>query len=169
MKESAQAALSYVRSRAEEFGLKKDFYQKTDIHVHIPEGAVPKDGPSAGLTMAVAMVSALTNIPLRHDISMTGEVTLSGKILPIGGLKEKTLAAHRGEIFNIILPKDNEKDIHDIPENIRKGMTFHPVKNMDEVIEKVFGSKFKRGRKPTAKTKSRKTSVTTRPPATTLN
>ena len=169
MKESAQAALSYVRSRAEEFGLKKDFYQKTDIHVHIPEGAVPKDGPSAGLTMAVAMVSALTNVSLRHDISMTGELTLSGKVLPIGGLKEKTLAAHRGEIFNIILPKDNEKDIPDIPENIRKGMTFHPVKDMDEVIEKVFGSKFRRGRKPTAKTKSRKTSVTTRPSATTLN
>jgi ATP-dependent Lon protease len=100
---------------------------------------------------------------------MTGELTLSGKVLPIGGLKEKTLAAHRGEIFNIILPKDNEKDIPDIPENIRKGMTFHPVKDMDEVIEKVFGSKFKRGRKPTAKTKSRKTPVTPHPSTTTLN
>ena len=100
---------------------------------------------------------------------MTGELTLSRKVLPIGGLKEKTLAAHRGEVFNIILPKDNEKDIPDIPENIRKGMTFYPVKDMDEVIEKVFGSKLKRGRKPTAKTKPSKTSVTTRPLATTLN
>ena len=174
MKESAQAAVSYVRSRAEEFGLKKDFYQKTDIHIHVPEGAVPKDGPSAGVTMAVAMVSALTNTPLRHDVAMTGELTLSGKVLPIGGLKEKTLAAHRSEIFNIIVPKDNEKDIPDIPDNIRKGMTFIPVSNVDEAIQAAFGKKFKLGRKPTAKAKakrkSRKTSTTTRnPSATTFN
>ena len=174
MKESAHAALSYVRSRAEEFGLKKDFYQKTDIHIHIPEGAVPKDGPSAGITMAIAMVSALTNTPLRHGIAMTGELTLSGKVLPIGGLKEKTLAAHRGEIFDIILPKDNKKDIPEIADNIRKGMKFHPVSDMDEAIKEAFGNKFKARKKKPAKakpkTKTGKTrSTSRRPSATTLN
>lgn len=170
MKESAHAALSYVRSRATEFGLKKDFYQKTDIHIHIPEGAVPKDGPSAGITMAIAMVSALTNTPLRHDVAMTGELTLSGRVLPIGGLKEKTLAAHRGEIFKIILPKDNEKDIPEIPDKIRKGMKFHPVMNMDEAIKEAFGKKLKiRKEKPAkAKTQNRR-STSRRPSATTLN
>ena len=170
MKESAHAALGYVRSRAQEFGLKKDFYQKTDIHIHIPEGAVPKDGPSAGITMAIAMVSALTNNPLRHDVAMTGELTLTGKILPIGGLKEKTLAAHRGGIFKIILPKENEKDIPEIPDNIRKGRKFYPVPNMDEAIKEAFGKKLKIGKKKLTKSKTGKQQITSRrQPTTTLN
>ena len=141
MKESAHAALSYVRSRAKGFGLENDFYQKTDIHIHIPEGAVPKDGPSAGITMAIAMVSALTNNPLRHDVAMTGELTLTGKILPIGGLKEKCLAAYREGILKIILPKENEKDIPEIPDKIKKKMKFYPVSNIDEAMSYAFEKK----------------------------
>jgi len=141
MKESAHAALSYVRSRAKGFGLDNDFYQKTDIHIHIPEGAVPKDGPSAGITMAIAMVSALTNNPLRHDVAMTGELTLTGKALPIGGLKEKCLAAYREGILKIILPIENEKDISEIPDKIKKKMKFYPVSNIDEAMKHAFEKK----------------------------
>jgi ATP-dependent Lon protease len=135
MQESAQAAMSYVRSRAQYLGLPKDFYRHLDIHVHVPEGAIPKDGPSAGITIATSIVSALTGIPVRCDIAMTGEITVRGRVLPIGGLKEKLLAAHRQGIREIVLPKDNEKDLADIPENIRKDMDLHFVPTMDEVLK----------------------------------
>jgi ATP-dependent Lon protease len=134
MQESAQAAMSYVRSRSHGLGLPKDFYRHLDIHVHVPEGAIPKDGPSAGITIASAISSALTKIPARADIAMTGEITLRGKVLPIGGLKEKLLAAHRHGILEAVLPRDNEKDLPDIPENIRKEMKLHFVDSMDEVL-----------------------------------
>jgi ATP-dependent Lon protease len=135
MQESAQAAMSYIRSRAHQLGLPRDFYRNLDIHLHIPEGAIPKDGPSAGITMATTICSALTNIPVRGDIAMTGEITLRGKVLPIGGLKEKLLAAHRHGINEAIMPKDNEKDLPDIPENIRNIMKLHFVESMDEVLK----------------------------------
>ncbi len=135
MQESAHAAMSYLRSRAHLFGLNRDFYRHLDIHVHVPEGAIPKDGPSAGITIATALVSALTGIPVRGDVAMTGEITLRGKVLPIGGLKEKLLAAHRHGITEAVLPRDNEKDLPDIPENIRKDMKLHFVETMDEVLK----------------------------------
>jgi ATP-dependent Lon protease len=135
MQESAQAAMSYIRSRAHQLGLPRDFYRNLDIHLHIPEGAIPKDGPSAGITMATTICSALTNIPVRGDIAMTGEITLRGKVLAIGGLKEKLLAAHRHGINEAIMPKDNEKDLPDIPENIRNIMKLHFVESMDEVLK----------------------------------
>ena len=138
MQESAQAALSYVRSRAEELGLERDFYQKIDIHIHVPEGAIPKDGPSAGITMATALVSALTRIPVRHDLAMTGEVTLRGYVLPIGGLKEKVLAAHRGGIKRVLIPLENQKDIQDIPAVILKSVTIELVEHMDHVLRKAL-------------------------------
>ena len=134
MQESAQAALSYVRSRAEFLGLEEDFYQKIDIHIHVPEGAIPKDGPSAGLCMATALTSALTNRPVNRNIAMTGEITLRGRSLPIGGLKEKSLAAHRAGISKVIFPVDNNKDLHDIPKSAKKEMEFIPVEHMDEVL-----------------------------------
>lgn len=134
MQESAQAAMGYLRSRSHLLGLPRDFYRNLDIHVHVPEGAIPKDGPSAGITIATAIASALTGIPVRADIAMTGEITLRGKVLGIGGLKEKLLAAHRHGIYECILPKDNEKDLPDIPENIRKEMKLHFVESMDEVL-----------------------------------
>jgi ATP-dependent Lon protease len=135
MQESAHAAMSYVRSRAQYLGLPKDFYRHLDIHVHVPEGAIPKDGPSAGITIATSIASALTAIPVRGDIAMTGEITVRGRVLAIGGLKEKLLAAHRHGIFEVILPKDNERDLAEIPENIRQEMKLQFVASMDEVLK----------------------------------
>jgi len=135
MQESAQAGMSYVRSRSHLFGLPKDFYRHLDIHVHVPEGAIPKDGPSAGITLCTSIVSALTRIPVRCDIAMTGEITLRGKVLPIGGVKEKLLAAHRLGLRTVILPKDNEKDLADIPPEILAQMSVHLVESMDEVLK----------------------------------
>jgi ATP-dependent Lon protease len=135
MQESAQAALSYIRSRAQHLGLPKDFYRNLDIHVHVPEGAIPKDGPSAGITIATALASALAKIRVRRDLAMTGEITLRGKVLPIGGLKEKLLAAHRAGIFEAVLPRGNEKDLADLPENLRSVMKLHFVDQMDEVLK----------------------------------
>jgi ATP-dependent Lon protease len=138
MQESAQAAMSYVRSRADELGLEREFYQKIDVHIHVPDGATPKDGPSAGITMATALVSALTRIPVRHDVAMTGEVTLRGDVLPIGGLKEKVLAAHRGGITRVLIPSENEKDIEEIPANVRKAVEIELVEHMDQVLRKAL-------------------------------
>ncbi|MBN1962668.1 MAG: endopeptidase La [Deltaproteobacteria bacterium] len=134
MQESARAAMSYVRSRASVWGIKPEFYDSLDIHIHVPEGAMPKDGPSAGITMAVALVSALTKIPVRPDIAMTGEITLRGRVLPIGGLKEKALAAHRAEICELIIPQENAKDLEEIPIDIREHFKFHIVDHMDAVL-----------------------------------
>lgn len=134
MQESAQAALSYVRSRAKVLGLEDDFYQKLDIHIHVPEGAIPKDGPSAGITMATSLVSALVKVPVKHQLAMTGEITLRGRVLPIGGLTEKLLAAKRGNITHVLIPKDNERDLQDVPIKIRKSLTIDTVNHMDEVL-----------------------------------
>jgi ATP-dependent Lon protease len=143
MQESAQAAMSYLRSRAHQFGLPRDFYRSLDVHLHVPEGAIPKDGPSAGITIATTICSALTRIPVRCDVAMTGEITLRGKVLPIGGLKEKLLAAYRHGIHEVILPKDNQKDLPDIPENIRNLMKLHFVESMDEVLKIALESEVK--------------------------
>jgi ATP-dependent Lon protease len=138
MQESAQAALSYVRTRALQLGLLPDFYQKLDIHIHVPEGAIPKDGPSAGITMATSMVSALLKIPVRRDIAMTGEITLRGRVLPIGGLTEKLLAARRGNIKHVLIPRENEADLKEIPAKILKGLTVELVEHVDEVLSKAL-------------------------------
>ena len=135
MQESAQAAMSYIRSRAHQFGLPRDFYRNLDVHIHIPEGAIPKDGPSAGITLATTICSALTRIPVRGDVAMTGEITLRGKVLPIGGLKEKLMAAHRHGILEAIMPRENEKDLPDIPDAIKQTMKLNFVESMDEVLK----------------------------------
>src|SRR6185312_12074255 len=135
MQESIQAAMTVVRSRAQVLGLETEFYQKHDLHLHVPEGATPKDGPSAGIGMCTALVSALTRIPVRSDVAMTGEITLRGEVLPIGGLKEKLLAAHRGGITTVMIPVDNEKDLTEIPDNIKGKLDIRPVKWIDEVFE----------------------------------
>ena len=134
MQESAKAALSYIRSRAELLGLRRDFYQEIDIHVHVPEGATPKDGPSAGITLATCLASALLDIPVRHDVAMTGEITLRGRVLPIGGVREKLLAAHRALIRTVLLPKQNARDLEEVPQEIRDELHIVLVETMDEVL-----------------------------------
>jgi ATP-dependent Lon protease len=138
MQESAQAAMSYVRSRAMNLGLTPDFYQKVDLHVHFPEGAAPKDGPSAGITMVTSIVSVLTRTPVRNDVAMTGEITLRGRVLPIGGLKEKILAAHRAGVSKVVIPEDNEKDLRDVPKAILRKLEVVPVSHMDEVLREAL-------------------------------
>jgi ATP-dependent Lon protease len=134
MQESIQAAMSVVRARSRSLGISEDFYQKNDIHVHVPEGATPKDGPSAGIAMCVAIISALTRIPVRADVAMTGEITLRGEVLPIGGLKEKLLAAHRGTVKTVIIPEENRKDLTEIPANIRESLDIRVFRWIDEVL-----------------------------------
>jgi len=134
MQESANAAMSYVRSRAKQLGLARDFYSKVDIHVHVPEGATPKDGPSAGITIATTIASALTRVPVRSNVAMTGEITLRGRVLPIGGLKEKLIAAHRGGIDTVIIPRENEKELKEIPADVLRGIRIVMVEHMDEVL-----------------------------------
>jgi len=141
MQESAQAALTYARAQAMILGIKADDFERLDIHIHVPEGAIPKDGPSAGVTMATALISALTNRTIRHDVAMTGEITLRGRILPVGGLKEKSMAAHRAGIKTIIVPRKNEKDMVEIPKKIQRDMKFIFVDRMDEVLPLALAAK----------------------------
>jgi ATP-dependent Lon protease len=135
MKESAHASLSYVRANAQRFGIQKDFLEKSDVHIHIPAGAMPKDGPSAGITMFTALVSLLTGIRVRHDVAMTGEISLRGRVLPIGGLKEKTLAAHRAGIKRVIVPERNKADLEEVPKEVRDELEFVYVTRLEEVLE----------------------------------
>jgi ATP-dependent Lon protease len=159
MKESGHAALGLIRSRAKDFGIDEDFFANNDIHVHFPQGGIPKDGPSAGITMASAIISKLTGIPIRKDVAMTGEITLTGRVLPIGGLKEKALAAMRHGIKIVVIPEKNKKDLEDIPEEYREKLTFIPVKNIDEVLDVVLVDKISeevKGYKPPASGTPRK-------------
>jgi ATP-dependent Lon protease len=141
MKESIQAAENYVKSRAVDFGIKPTVFEKKDIHVHVPEGATPKEGPSAGVAMVTAIVSVLTGIPVRRDVAMTGEITLRGRVLPIDGLKEKLLAALRGNIKTVLIPKENEKDLVEIPDNVKRGLTIVATESVDEMLEHALVSK----------------------------
>jgi ATP-dependent Lon protease len=141
MKESATAALSYIRSNAKELGVDEDFYDKYDIHIHVPAGAIPKDGPSAGVTMLTALTSLLTDKPIQKNLAMTGEITLRGQVLPVGGIKEKVLAAHRAGIKTLLLPAWNQKDLEDIPKNVQKEIRFHFLDNMKDVLKLAFGNK----------------------------
>ena len=134
MQESIQAATSYIRSRSVDFGIVPTIFEKHDIHVHVPEGAIPKDGPSAGVGMATTIVSVITGIPVCKDVAMTGEITLRGRILPIGGLKEKLLAAHRGGIKKVVIPADNEKDLTEIPDNVKEGLNIILAQTVDDVL-----------------------------------
>jgi len=135
MKESIDAAMTVVRSRSAVLGINDDAFQKQDIHIHVPEGATPKDGPSAGIGMCTAIISALTRIPVKAEVAMTGEITLRGEVLPIGGLKEKLLAAHRGGIKTVVIPEENAKDLEDIPENVKQNLDIIPVRWIDQVLE----------------------------------
>ena len=135
MQESAKAGISYIRSIADKLEINHDFYKEQDLHIHIPEGAVPKDGPSAGVTMCTAIISTLTGTPVRKDVAMTGEITLRGKVLPVGGIREKVLAAHRAGIKKVLLPAENERDIEDIPKNVRRQLEFVLIHTVDEALE----------------------------------
>jgi ATP-dependent Lon protease len=160
MKESAQAALSYVKSKAKEFGINHSVFEKNDIHIHVPAGATPKDGPSAGITLATSLISAITQVPISKEIAMTGEITLRGRVLPIGGLKEKALAALRHNISDIIIPERNKKDLDDIPETIKKKINFTYVKHIDEVIDKALLKKIRKSfKKPTKTTTAKKSAA----------
>ncbi|HEX4155311.1 MAG TPA: endopeptidase La [Acidobacteriaceae bacterium] len=165
MQESAQAALTYIRSRSHQLGLTRDFYRNIDIHIHVPEGAIPKDGPSAGITLATALASALTKIEVRRDIAMTGEITLRGKVLPIGGLKEKLLAAHRAGIFEAILPSENKRDLADLPDLIKNEMKLNWVEQMDEVLEIALAARLPRLTEETPEALAAKAPLPPPPPA----
>ncbi|MCD6219591.1 endopeptidase La, partial [Candidatus Calescamantes bacterium] len=148
MQESAKAALSYIRAKASELGIQDDFFEKYDIHIHVPAGAIPKDGPSAGVTIATALVSLLTNKSVKSDIAMTGEITLRGRVLPVGGVKEKVLAAHRAGIKKVILPEKNSKDLEEVPQQIRKEMKFVFVKELSEVFKQALKGKIRTNSSP---------------------
>jgi ATP-dependent Lon protease len=147
MKESARAALTYAKSHADQLGIPEDAFVDTDIHVHVPAGAIPKDGPSAGVTMATALVSALSRRPVRHDLAMTGEITLRGRVLPIGGVKEKVLGAVRAGIQTVVLPKENEADLEDLPEDVRRSLRVHLVEELGDLLSLTLrGARFEAGR-----------------------
>jgi ATP-dependent Lon protease len=168
MKESAQAALSYVRAHAKQFNLAEDFLEKSDVHIHIPAGGMPKDGPSAGVTLMTALVSLLTGIRIRHDVAMTGEITLRGKVLPVGGIKEKILAAHRAGIKRVILPERCVADLDEVPLEVRETLEFVPVSKMDEVLAEALETPEKIGltpQKPAARRRASKAPVAETPPS----